>query len=155
MTSLRIGAALTVAAFVALPVLAAGDALPPPQIQAVQNNPARSGAAVRDNRQTPPKEAENEAGRLEPTEADYRQARARAEQRRASEEKITRYEGKYGTRIDEYHDQNNRMTEVVVTPGTTHIPYTMENRTDRPINTEAGGNPGSTLGTPKFFKHSW
>ena len=52
-------------------------------------------------------------------------------------------------------DQDNRVTEYVVTPGSTQIPYTMENRAERPIDTSPGGNSQGTLGTPKFLQFGW
>ena len=60
-----------------------------------------------------------------------------------------------GTKIEELHDQNNRLTEVRVTPGTTEIPYTMKNRSDRPIDNRPGADPRSTLDTPKFIQFGW
>ena len=63
------------------------------------------------------------------------------------EGKVTRRSQR--TEIEEVRDQNNRITEYVVTPGSTQIPYTVENRSDRPST-----NPGhskDTLGTPKFI----
>ncbi len=79
---------------------------------------------------------------LAPTDADYAKARKDRE-----EGKITRRSQR--TEIEEVRDQNNRITEYVVTPGSTQIPYTVENRSDRP-----SANPGhskDTLGTPKFI----
>ena len=76
---------------------------------------------------------------LAPTDADYAKAR--------KEGKVTRRSQR--TEIEEVRDQNNRITEYVVTPGSTQIPYTVENRSDRPST-----NPGhskDTLGTPKFI----
>ena len=79
---------------------------------------------------------------LAPTDADYAKARKDRE-----EGKVTRRSQR--TEIEEVRDQNNRITEYVVTPGSTQIPYTVENRSDRPST-----NPGhskDTLGTPKFI----
>ncbi len=79
---------------------------------------------------------------LAPTDADY----AKARQDRA-EGKVTKRSQR--TEIEEIRDQNNRITEYVVTPGSTKIPYSIENRSDRP-----NVNPGhskDTLGTPKFI----
>ena len=79
---------------------------------------------------------------LAPTDADYAKARKDRE-----EGKVTRRSQR--TEIEEVRDQNNRITEYVGTPGSTQIPYTVENRSDRPST-----NPGhskDTLGTPKFI----
>lgn len=79
---------------------------------------------------------------LAPSDADY----AKARQDRA-EGKVTKRSNR--TEIEEIRDQNNRITEYVVTPGSTKIPYSIENRSDRP-----NANPGhskDTLGTPKFI----
>ena len=59
------------------------------------------------------------------------------------------------TKIEAVRDQDNRVTEYVVTPGSTQIPYTMENRAERPIDTSPGGNSPGTLGTPKFLQFGW
>ncbi|MBO5659399.1 MAG: hypothetical protein J6S08_08235 [Duodenibacillus sp.] len=92
---------------------------------------------------------------LVPTEQDMARARKAREATKAAKENVTTYVSKRGTRIEEHHDQNNRLTEVRVTPGSTEIPYTMENRSDRPINNTPGADSRSTLGTPQFFKHTW
>ena len=79
---------------------------------------------------------------LAPTDADYAKARKDRE-----EGKIERRSQR--TEIEAIRDQNNRITEYVVTPGSTEIPYSIQNRSDRPNN-----NPGhskDTLGTPKFI----
>ena len=79
---------------------------------------------------------------LAPTDADYakaRQDRAQGKVKRPSQ----------NTKIETVRDQNNRITEYVVTPGSTKIPYSIENRSERP-----NANPGhskDTLGTPKFI----
>ncbi len=59
------------------------------------------------------------------------------------------------TTIETVRDENNRVTEYVVTPGSTHIPYTIENQADRPIDSTPGGNSKSTLGTTKFIQFGW
>ena len=89
-----------------------------------------------------------EASRLEPSERDMQRAR---EER----SKVTKYRSEYGTIIEETHDQNNRVTDVRVTPGSTEIPYTMKNRSDRPVDNRPGADPRSTLDTPKFIEFSW
>jgi hypothetical protein len=87
-------------------------------------------------------------------------ARQAAEQRRKGSDRVTQYRSARGTiggrtTIEEYHDQNNRVTEVKVTSGITEIPYTMENRANRQLDAAPGQNPQSTLGTPKFIKLGW
>lgn len=90
---------------------------------------------------------------LAPTEEDMR--RARAERRHQYSSQPEPYISPRGTKIEELHDQNNRLTEVRVTPGTTEIPYTMKNRSDRPIDNRPGADPRSTLDTPKFIQFGW
>lgn len=95
-----------------------------------------------------------EASRLEPSEQDMQRAR---EQRTKQEDsgRVTKYRSEYGTVIEETHDQNNRITEVRVTPGSTSIPYTMKNRSERPVDNRPGADPRSTLDTPKFIEFNW
>ncbi|MDO4938128.1 MAG: hypothetical protein Q4E62_09440 [Sutterellaceae bacterium] len=94
------------------------------------------------------------ASRLEPTAEDMQ--RARENQRRKEAAGAPKpYVSDYGTVIEEKHDQNNRLTEIRVTPGTTEIPYTMKNRSDRPIDNRPGADPRSTLDTPKFIQFGW
>lgn len=131
-------------------VAVAADTVAPP--------PAYTGRAelpvVADR--TAPAAASDDAARLEPNENDMKRARARArhdeETRHAQPEP---YISKRGTKIEERHDQNNRLTEVRVTPGTTEIPYTMKNRGDRPIDNRPGADSRSTLDTPKFIQFGW
>ena len=59
------------------------------------------------------------------------------------------------TKIEAVRDPNNHVTEYVVTPGSTKIPYRIENQADRPIDTTPGKNPSGTLGTPKFIEFGW
>lgn len=59
------------------------------------------------------------------------------------------------TKIEAVRDPNNHVTEYVVTPGSTKIPYRIENRADRPIDTTPGKNPSGTLGTPKLIEFGW
>ena len=59
------------------------------------------------------------------------------------------------TKIETVRDQDNRVTEYVVTPGSTHIPYRLENQSERPIDSAPGGNSKSTLGTTKFIEIGW
>lgn len=81
---------------------------------------------------------------LAPTSEDY----AKARKDRAAG-KYTKPESSR-TEIETVRDQNNRVTEYVVTPGSTHIPYSVENKADRPSPVDAGQRKG-TLGTPKFI----
>ena len=132
--------------------MAAGSVPPPP---------AYTGQSVPrvENRDTPKQAAPapvDDVARLEPNEEDMRRARARlrhdAETRHAQPEPFV---GRYGTRIEEHHDQNDHLTEVRVTPGETQIPYTMRNRSDRPIDNRPGADSRSTLDTPKFIHFGW
>lgn len=66
-----------------------------------------------------------EASRLEPSERDMQRAREERS-KRVDTGKVTKYRSEYGTIIEETHDQNNRVTDVRVTPGSTEIPYTMK-----------------------------
>lgn len=59
------------------------------------------------------------------------------------------------TEIKAVRDNNNRVTSYVVTPGSTKIPYEMENRAERPVDTTPGASSSGTLGTPKFIKFGW
>ena len=96
-----------------------------------------------------------EASRLEPTAEDM--ARDREQKRRAQNEAAKRkpYVSEYGTVIEERYDQNNRLTEIRVPPGSTSIPYTMKNTSDRPIDNRQGAEPRSTLDTPTFIQFGW
>ena len=95
-----------------------------------------------------------EASRLAPSERDMQRAREERS-KRVDTGKVTKYRSEYGTIIEETHDQNNRVTDVRVTPGSTEIPYTMKNRSDRPVDNRPGADPRSTLDTPKFIEFSW
>ena len=80
---------------------------------------------------------------LAPTEQDYQKAR---EDRRAGN---IPHRINNRTEIEVKRNQHNQISEYIVTPGSTHIPYSMENvanRPDRPMNEK------NTLGTPKFIK---
>ena len=91
--------------------------------------------------------AKAEAESLAPTAKDMEKAQADRKQGhvppRNNEKK---------TKIEAVRDENNRITEYVVTPGSTHIPYTMENHAERPIDTTPGSNSQGTLGTSKLIK---
>ncbi len=130
----------------AVPALAAPlDARPAFTGKAVEAQPVTEPAA-----KTPAADGYND---LAPTEEDMR--RARAERRHQYSSQPEPYISPRGTKIEELHDQNNRLTEVRVTPGTTEIPYTMKNRSDRPIDNRPGADPRSTLDTPKFIQFGW
>ena len=86
---------------------------------------------------------------LAPTKKDMEKARAARERGEAPKIPSKR------TEIEAVRDPNNHVTEYVVTPGSTKIPYKIENRADKPIDTTPGGNPSGTLGTPKFIEFGW
>ena len=86
---------------------------------------------------------------LAPTEADMEKARAEREAGRAPEPPAK------NTPIEQVRDQNNRVTEYVVTPGSTHIPYVIDNQSERPADNTPGGNSKSTLGTTKLIRIGW
>lgn len=127
---------------------AAPNDVPPPPPYAGDSAMAPGTAAPRPARRIEPK-APDEGMSLAPTEADM--AKARADRERGIKPKV---ESKR-TQIETVRDQDNRVTGYVVTPGSTQIPYTIENRADRPIDTTPGGNPSGTLGTPKFIEFGW
>ena len=85
----------------------------------------------------------SDANPLLPTEADMQKAREEREAGRAPKPVAKT------TTIDQVRDQDNRVVEYVVTPGTTHIPYTIQNLSDRPADMNPGGNPRSTPGTTR------
>lgn len=87
---------------------------------------------------------------IAPTESDMKKAREARDQGADPPRNNERR-----TRIDAVRDPNNHVTEYVVTPGSTKIPYRIENRADRPIDTTPGKNPGGTLGTPKLIEFGW
>lgn len=139
------GLFLSSAAFV--PAMAAAPISAPPQISEADAQSAQGN--VNSGRRSSSYEKLSEKARqyevnpdLAPTDADYAKARKDREEGR-----ITKRSQR--TEIETIWDQNNRITEYVVTPGSTKIPYSIENRSDRP-----NANPGhskDTLGTPKFI----
>lgn len=139
------GLFLSSAAFV--PAMAAAPISAPPQISEADAQSAQGN--VNSGRRSSSYEKLSEKARqyevnpdLAPTDADYAKARKDREEGR-----ITKRSQR--TEIETIRDQNNRITEYVVTPGSTKIPYSIENRSDRP-----NANPGhskDTLGTPKFI----
>ena len=86
---------------------------------------------------------------LVPTKEDMEKARADREAGRAPEVP------QRGTTVKQVRDQNNYVTEYIVTPGTTHIPYTIQNRADRPADITPGGNSKGTMGTTRQIKIGW
>lgn len=80
------------------------------------------------------KKSPEEGMSLAPSEEDIRKAREDREKGVVPKVPEKR------TKIEAVRDQDNRVTEYVVTPGSTQIPYTMENRAERPIDTSPGGN---------------
>ncbi len=97
--------------------------------------------------------AQDDATRLEPTEADMAKARAERAKKPAATDEV--YVSERGTVIRKNVDQNNHMRSVTVTPTETGIPYTMDNQSNKPIDNGVGANTRSTLGTPKFIEFKW
>ena len=143
---------LTIASMLAAPVaMAAPEQIaPPPQIS--QKAAAAAYKHVQKSAAPTNYERVGEVARrhpaypdLAPSAADYEKAR----QDRAA--------GRYvkpaskDTEIEAVRDQNNRIREYVVTPGATHVPYRIENRSDRPADSAPGSNSKSTLGTTKLI----
>ena len=93
--------------------------------------------------------AQEEANPLLPTKADMEKARADREAGRIPEVP------QRGTTVKQVRDQNNHVTEYIVTPGTTHIPYTIQNQADRPADFTPGGNSKGTMGTTRQIKIGW
>jgi hypothetical protein len=54
--------------------------------------------------------------------------------------------------IRDVRDPHVHVTEYVVEPGSTEIPYCIANHTDRPIDTPPGKTAIGMLGTPKLFE---
>lgn len=106
-------------------------------------NPSAVEATLEQKKQSAPD--------LAPTAEDY--AKVRAEREKAHVSNPT-YVSNHNTVIEEHYD-NNRLVDVTVTPGSTEIPYTMNNRGDKPIDTTPGQDPHNTLGTPKFIHFGW
>ncbi len=127
--------------------LAAKYDAPPPPAYAGDVEPAQQTLAP-PARTLEPK-APQEGMSIAPSEADME--RARADRERGVKPKIHSKE----TKIEAVRDQDNRVKEYVVTPGSTQIPYTIENQAERPIDSTPGGNSKSTLGTTKFIQFGW
>ena len=85
---------------------------------------------------------------LTPTKADMEKARADREAGRKLVDPNR-------TRVETVRDKDNKVVEYVVESHITHIPYTVENKFDRPIETGPGSNSKSTLGTTQFIKLKW
>ena len=125
--------------------LAAGSDAPPPYAGDVE---AVRAQAPKPARTLEPK-SPDEGMSLAPTKKDMEKARAARERGEAPKIPSKR------TEIEAVRDPNNHVTEYVVTPGSTKIPYKIENRADKPIDTTPGSNPSGTLGTPKFIEFGW
>lgn len=126
---------------------AASNDAPPPPAYAGDVEPVRETLAP-PARTLQPK-APQEGMSMAPSEEDMERARALRE--RGIKPKVPSKE----TKIEAIRDQDNRVKEYVVTPGSTQIPYTIENRSERPIDSTPGGNSKSTLGTTKFIQFGW
>lgn len=136
--------------FIAATSVAAAPVAPPPAYTGKAEIPVKADPAPQ------ARSVDRDAERLEPNEEDMKRARARqrhAEQTRHAQPEP--YVSRRGTKIEEQLDQNNHVTGVRVTPGTTEIPYTMKNRSDQPIDNRPGADSRSTLDTPKFIQFSW
>lgn len=139
----------------------AADPLPPPAFNGKGVQPVKPARSAINASRVAVSDAEaakryRDAARLEPNAEDMRKAREKRQAQKRSHIDETVYVSKRsGTRIEELHDQNGKMTQVRVTPGETSIPYTMENQSNRPIQSGAGQNSRSTLGTPKFVTITW
>lgn len=130
--ALLVGSSFAMATTLDAPPPYAGDVKPATQAP-VKSSPA-------------PKETANP---LLPSKADMEKAR----EDRAHGKIPPKFDRQ--TKIEAVRDENNHVTEYVVTPGSTHIPYKMENQADRPIDSTPGGNSKSTLGTTKFIEFGW
>ena len=96
---------------------------PPPDAGDVKPAPAAAEPAPRAQAPRP-----REGNPLLPSEQDMKKAREDREHG-----KIPPKFDKQ-TKIEAVRDQNNHVTEYVVTPGSTQIPYRIENQADRPID---------------------
>lgn len=139
MTHAKILTAAILAAAAGALCAAPADKAPQKVQSTVAAQPAANAAAAS-------KAQKNAANPLLPTKEDYEHARAEREAGKVPP-KFDRQ-----TKIEAVRDENNRVTEYVVTPGSTQIPYTMENRADRPIDTNPGANSMSTLGNTKQIR---
>ena len=92
-------------------------------------------------------EAPSDVESLAPTASDMAKAKADHEHG-----KVTPKNNQKRTEIEAVRDQDNRITEYVVTPGMTHIPYSMSNEAERPIDTTPGSNNKGSLGNTKQIK---
>ena len=88
-----------------------------------------------------------EASRLEPSERDMQRAREERS-KRVDTGKVTKYRSEYGTIIEETHDQNNRVTDVRVTPGsltTVRVPIPAPRSIRRSSSSSAGNSDHGRL----------
>lgn len=111
---------------------------------------AKSPSVAPPARKLEPKAAQADMS-IAPTEADMARAREAREKGEAPRSTSTRQR----TKIEAVRDPNNRVTEYVVTPGSTQIPYRIENQSERPIDTTPGRNPSGTLGNTKLIEIGW
>ena len=134
---------LLTAALCASMGLAAAPATPSDELPPYAGDVSPSKVQVPPPARTLPPKAKSEGMQIAPSEADLEKARA---DREVHSKRTT---------IEAVRDQDNRVTEYVVTPGSTQIPYSMQNQAERPIDSTPGGNSKSTLGTPKFIEFGW
>lgn len=130
----------------AAPSVTQGDLTPPQlsqQTQSAQDSQGRQTTGY-ERMQQKAKNYTEPNPNLAPTDEDYAKARKNREEGKIQKPESSR------TEIETIRDQDNRVTEYVVTPGSTHIPYKVENKADRPSPADAGQSK-STLGTPKFI----
>ena len=131
---------LTIASMMTVPAVMAApqEIAPPPQIsqeaaQAAYQNAQKANAPTNYERVGEAARRHPANPDLAPSAADYEKAR----QDRAA--------GRYvkpaskDTEIEAVRDQNNRIREYVVTPGSTHLPYRIENRSERPVDAAPPG----------------
>ncbi len=140
---------LLTAALCASMGLAAAPATPSDELPPYAGDVSPSKAQVPPPARTLPPKAKSEGMQIAPSEADLEKARADREKGIVPKVHSKR------TTIEAVRDQDNRVTEYVVTPGSTQIPYSMQNQAERPIDSTPGGNSKSTLGTPKFIEFGW
>lgn len=116
----------------------------------VKAQPEEAPAAAPRTVQMPTSKADEQAMMsLAPNDADMKKAREDREKGNVPKKVGNR------TTVETHRDVSNRVTEIVVTPGSTKIPYTIKNRENQPIETGPAGTSRGTLGTPKFIEFGW
>lgn len=135
---------------------AAPKAVDPLEIPPVFTEEAAAPAAAAEPRQAPrtvqmpaAKADEQAMMSLAPNDSDMKKAREDREKGKVPQKIGNR------TTVETHRDVSNRVTEIVVTPGSTKIPYTIKNRENQPIETGPAGTSQGTLGTPKFIEFGW